>query len=169
MKGGGKGGCGELPERHRLVVEVSGLKNREEWSPCGAVEVTPRAGRTVAGYVGVVIRWLVWPEVELPIGFMEGAGGGGRGVGAPPAGADDSGMELPNGSGGWVVEEGCHPVRHRPRQSRAEQGRGDKVVRPVGRSTLSPRPWPAPRCVGRRQDGRAGMRSRLLWLSVTPL
>ncbi|SCL16895.1 hypothetical protein [Micromonospora inyonensis] len=55
----GDGQGGELPARHCLVVEVPGLKNREEWSPAGPVEVTPRAGRTAAGYVGVVIRWLV--------------------------------------------------------------------------------------------------------------
>jgi hypothetical protein len=50
--------------------------------------------------------------------------------------ADASEMELPNGSGSWVV--GCHPTSRRPRRSRADQGQGDKVVRPVGRSTLSP-------------------------------
>ena len=49
---------------------------------------------------------------------------------------------------------GGMPSRQPPTQaSRADQGQGDKVVRPVGRSTLSPWPWPAPRCVGRRQTG----------------
>lgn len=55
------------------------------------------------------------------------------------------------------------PSRQPPTQaSRADQGQGDKVVRPVGRSTLSPWPWPAPRCVGRRQTGWQGVDRRTL-------
>ncbi len=48
------------------------------------------------------------------------------------------------------------PSRQPPTQaSRADQGQGDKVVRPVGRSTLSPWPWPAPPRCGSAADGMA--------------
>ena len=43
----------------------------------------------------------------------------------------------------WVGGGPCHPARRRPGQSRADRPRGVKVVRPVGRSTLTPRGRPA--------------------------
>lgn len=48
------------------------------------------------------------------------------------------------------VVGGCAGRHHRREsgQSRTDQGQGDKVVRPVGRSTLSPWPWPVPRLGG---------------------
>ena len=39
-------------------------------------------------------------------------------------GPDDSRMELPNGSGRRVVEVGCHPASHRPRQAEQTRARG---------------------------------------------
>jgi hypothetical protein len=55
--------------------------------------------------------------------------------------------------GRWLRWKPGHPVRRRPRTSRADQAPGAKVVRPVGRSTFTPGAWPAPRRVGRRQTG----------------
>lgn len=41
-------------------------------------------------------------------------------------GPDDSEMELPNGSGPRVVEVGCHPVSHRPRQAEQTRARATR-------------------------------------------
>lgn len=41
-------------------------------------------------------------------------------------GPDDSEMELPNGSGSRVVEVGCHPVSHRPRQAEQTRARAPR-------------------------------------------
>jgi len=46
-----------------------------------------------------------------------------------------------------------HPVCRRPTHRGAGQGQGDKVERPAGRTTLSPWPWSARLCLGRRWTG----------------
>jgi hypothetical protein len=74
-------------------------------------------------------------------------------AGAPAnlrAGAENRTCLRRGRSGFW---DGGHPAHRRPRRSRADLPRGAKVVRPVGRSTLSPRGRPAPRYVGRRRTG----------------
>jgi hypothetical protein len=65
----------------------------------------------------------------------------------PPAGTSGSRMDAKKRPGrGW----GVHPLTHRPRTSRAERALPVKVVRPVGRSTVTGSARPAPRKVGRR-------------------
>ena len=41
-------------------------------------------------------------------------------------GPDDSEMELPNDCGPRVVEVGCHPASHRPRQAEQTRARATR-------------------------------------------
>ncbi len=121
-RGWGGGAGGELPARYRQVVD--GLRTD------GVVTRRPGRGDSSRRLGSRRVRRGCHSVAGLAeVGFAERFRGR-RGWSADAGlerlrrGPDDSGMGLPNGSGGWAVEEGCHPASHRPRQSRADQGQG---------------------------------------------
>jgi hypothetical protein len=70
----------------------------------------------------------------------------------PPAGTSGSRMDVCRlvEVVGWLRWKPGHPPTIGPGKSRADQAPRVKVVRPVGRSTLTRGARPAPRRVGRR-------------------
>jgi hypothetical protein len=56
-------------------------------------------------------------------------------------------------AGQWLRWKPGHPLRRRPRTSRADQALPAKVVLPVGSSTITGRACPAPLRAGRRRRG----------------
>ncbi len=54
---------------------------------------------------------------------------------------------------GWLGARNSHPVRHRPRTSRADTAPGVQVVRTVARSTWTPGTASAPHACGPTADG----------------